>query len=106
MIDIINKMSTEELLDFMPPRNKYWEIHSRWSNDWWLTITQSGSGSRKSPYGGMKNMWRAEYTDDNDVPIRSHVSMFPTLKEALIDLLLFLKEEKIFNYEDRLKLKR
>ena len=96
----LSELTTEELLEMMPPRNKYWEITDRWSNDWWLQINQSNAGvyGTVNKFGRPQNTWYSDYVDDNDRPIRNNPVHFSTLKESLIDLLEYLKEKNIYDY--------
>jgi len=52
-----------ELLATMPGRNKYWNIKGKWSNDWWLKISQCWLERTDE---GMKNGWYVNYYSDMD----------------------------------------
>jgi hypothetical protein len=95
----LNELSTEELLEIMPGRCKYWEVPGRWTNDWWLQINQAyAKVGVVNQYGRPKNTWYADYVDDDDKPLREGFPFHGSLKEALIELLEYLKENNLYDY--------
>ena len=81
--------TTDELMEWLPIRNKYWKIPEKFSNDWWLRIEQCFVDGQK---GYMVNY----YGDSNDIKVLDDDIRSNFLPEALGLLAEYLVDNGIY----------